>query len=393
MNYILTEIQEFIRTVDSVVDGGVIGISFGELTVATAVFLLFLVLRRLFSRIVLSRLVKWAERTESKYDDMMVQALHGPVRLVFVVFGLFTALRFLTLSEEFSEYVDQLIRSLIAFGIFWTIYRLIDPLSHVFDNLSPVNRNMSEDLRHFFVKTVHAIVVIVGGVAILQEWGFNVTGFVASLGLVGMAVALAAKDSVANLFGSLTLFLDRTMKKGDWVETPDIEGVVEEIGLRSSRIRTFAKALVTVPNANLAGGAVTNWSRMTNRRIKMTIGLEYRTPRVTIERILERLRTYLKENPDIRSDAGVPFMINLHTFGASSIDIFMYFFTHTTNWAEYMKIREDCMLAFMRIVEEEGAAFAFPSQSVYLESLPAQSSLAGGLDTARMGDGTRDTPI
>ena len=371
MDWLVQEIQAFIKTVDSVVGAGVVGLSLGEITVASIIFVTALLLRRVFSNVLLNRLRAIVRRTESTYDDLLVDALHGPIRFVFVLFGIFTALRFLTLDAAFSQYADSVIRSMIAYGLFWTIYRMIDPLSHVFEGMTRLNQAMSEDLRLFFVKTVRAIVVIVGGVAVLQEWGFNVTGFVASLGLAGMAVALAAKDSVANLFGSLTLFLDRTMKKGDWVETPEIEGTVEEIGLRSSRIRTFANALVTVPNANLAGTAVTNWSRMRNRRIKMTIGLEYRTPRKTIEKILGRIRSYLRENADIRTDENVPFLINLHTFGGSSINIFLYFFTYTTNWSEYMSIREQCMLAFLKIIEEEDAAFAFPSQSVYVESIPA----------------------
>ena len=381
MDTLIRQIQLFAAEFDTVFGTQFMGLGLGELTVAGLVFIGFLLLRQVFTRLVLAQVRLFTGRTKTTLDDHLAEAMEGPIRFVFVVFGLFTAMQVVHFDPDIEQYAERMIRSLIAFGIFWTAYRLVEPLSVFFDRLTGVSRHpLSRDLKSFFVKSIKLLVFLVGAVAVLQEWGFNVTGFVASLGLAGMAVALAAKDSLANLFGSLTIFMDRTYQRGDWIETPAVEGTVEEIGLRSTKVRTFAKALVTVPNAPLANEPLINWSRMTNRRIKMTIGVEYRTRPEQIERILGRIRDFLANDPEIQTD-GVTTLVNLYEFGPSSIDIFLYFFTRTTNWGQYMAVRERCLLTFMRIVEEEGAAFAFPSQSVYLENLP--NAAAGGL-----GDGS-----
>jgi MscS family membrane protein len=157
-------------------------------------------------------------------------------------------------------------------------------------------------------------------------------------------------------------------KQGDWIMTPDVEGVVEEIGTRATKIRTFSKAIVTVPNATLVNSAVTNWSKMTNRRIKMRLGLEYRTRRDQVTRIMQRIKDYLQNHPDIETK--VVTFVYLDEFNESSIDILLYYFTKTTNWEEWLRIREENMLEFMKIIEDEGAAFAFPSQQLYVEKLP-----------------------
>lgn len=379
MDEFLQAIRAFIVEVDTVTGGGVIGLSFGEVLVALLIFLVAAFMRGLVTRIVLNSLYRLTKSTSNKIDDQLVAALHDPLRFMVLVFGLFAATRILTVSDDTAVIFSQLIRSLIAFVIFWTLYRLVEPLSFLLNRLaSSLGPEFADDIKGLVVRSLKAAVAAVGLVAVLQEWGFNVTGFVASLGLVGMAVALAAKDTVANLFGSLTIFLDRSFAKGDWIMTPEVEGTVEGIGLRSTRVRTFAKALVTIPNASLANGAITNWSRMTNRRIKMTIGLQYDTSPAQMERILERLRDYLKTNPDIQQD-NVTTMVNLHHFNDSSLDIFLYFFTKTTDWAAFMTVQERCLLDFMKIVDEEGAAFAFPSRSVYMENLPDKAAAGDAL--------------
>jgi len=191
----------------------------------------------------------------------------------------------------------------------------------------------------------------------------------ASLGLIGMAFALAAKDTAANLFGSLVIFTDRPFKIGDWIKTPIVEGTIEEIGIRSTRVRTFAQALVTVPNAVLANSAILNWSRMGKRRIKMRIGLTYSTTRQKLQTILNDIRQMLKNHKDVHQGT---IMIYFDKFEDSSLSIFCYFFTTTTVWEEYLKAREDINLKIMKIIEDNEAEFAFPSQSIYIEKMDSK---------------------
>jgi MscS family membrane protein len=182
-----------------------------------------------------------------------------------------------------------------------------------------------------------------------------------------MAFALAAKDTAANLFGSLVIFSDKPFKKGDWILTPNVEGTIESIGIRSTRVRTFAQALVSVPNAVMANSAITNWSEMGKRRIKMRLGLTYSTNTTQMENILKDLREMLKNHSDVHQDT---IMVHFDEFQDSSLSLFCYFFTTTTVWSEFLEVRENINLKIMKIVEQNGAAFAFPSQSVYVESMP-----------------------
>ena len=225
-------------------------------------------------------------------------------------------------------------------------------------------KNLGKDLANLITKFIQVIIAALGLITILQEWGYNITGFLASLGLVGMAIALAAKDTVANLFGSLVIFSDKPFKIGDWIKTDDVEGIVEVVGIRSTKVRTFAQALVSVPNASLANGAILNWSKMGKRRIKMSVGLTYSTTSTQMQNILKEMRVMLEKHKDIHKET---IFIYFTDFQDSSLGIFCYFFTKTTNWGEYMRVREDINLKIMHIVESNGSSFAFPSRSIYIE--------------------------
>ena len=206
---------------------------------------------------------------------------------------------------------------------------------------------------------------MIGFVVVLQGWGYNVTGFVASLGIGGLAFALAAKDTASNLFGSLVIFGDKPFEIGDWIKSDEVEGVVEDIGIRSTKVRTFAQALVNVPNANLANSAIINWSRMGKRRIKMNIGLTYDTSELQMRNILKDIRDMLTKHKDIHQST---IYIYFTDYNDSSLGIFCYFFTNTIKWGEYMSVKEEINLLIMKIIEDNGAFFAFPTQTIQIES-------------------------
>jgi MscS family membrane protein len=231
--------------------------------------------------------------------------------------------------------------------------------------------SMQDTMKDFLVKLTKFVVICLGGAAVFQEWGFNVAAVLGSLGLVGMAVALGAKDFIANLFAGLTIFLDRMFEKGNWIQTPDVDGTVEDIGFRATKIRRFDKALVTIPNARLAGEALINFSRMTNRRIYWMIGLEYRTTKEQLRVIIQDISKFLNEDSEFETDpAKTKTFVFIDSFGASSIDVMLYCFTKTTNWGEWLRVKERLAYRVKEIVEGHGAAFAFPSASLYVENLP-----------------------
>lgn len=344
-----------------------LGNSVAQWMLSFGVFFFFILLRRPFAQLSIEILHKASVKTKNTLIQTIITVIEPPLRLIIVLVGFYAMFAFLTLTPELDAFLMHFFRSMFAFTLFWAFYRISDGFSdYLGAHKGSLVSTLRSDLTLFFIKVVKFVLVVMGFVIIVQEWGYNFTGFLASLGLGGLAFALAAKDTAANLFGSLVIFSDKPFDVGDWVKTPDVEGVVEAIGMRSTRIRTFEKALVAVPNAILANSPITNWSRMTMRRIKMTIGLTYATSAEQMQNILGDIRTMLKNDKEINQQT---IMVNFTDFQDSSLGIFCYFFTNTTNWQEYLMVRERINLQIMKIIKENKASFAFPSQSLYIESL------------------------
>lgn len=341
-----------------------------HIPIAISIFVFFLFARKLFQIVTKYAVMKILKKSKETFDEEIFDSIQQPLSFLFVLVGANIALRFLDIPEEVKHFIIPLIKSVFAFIIFWTIYNVLTPLTKIFNNLThKFGKELSEDITNFLIKTLKFLIISIGFVAIMNVWGYNISGFLASLGLVGMALALAAKDTASNLFGSLVIFSDRPFKIGDWIMTPDVEGIVEEIGIRSTKIRTFAQAIVTVPNAVLANSAILNWSRMGKRRVKMSIGLTYSTTAFQMQTIVKEIRRMLEHHDDIHQET---IFIYFTDFQDSSLGIFCYFFTQTTNWGEYMSVREDVNLKIMEIVEKNNASFAFPSRSIYIETQQKQ---------------------
>ncbi len=363
----------FWKEVETVWHSGVGGVDLGHVLTALAVVLFFLVLRRVLARILINALRQITRRTRNEIDDAILVALEPPIRFLFVVVGVFAATQVVPFPDGVALILGRLIRSLIAFTIFWSLYRLVEPLSHLVDRLTLAmgQRGLRDSLRDFFAKVAKFAVACLGVVAVLEEWDFNVAALLGGLGLVGMAIAFGAQNLISNLFAGLNIFLDHIFERGEWIRTPDVEGTVESIGFRTTKIRRFDLSLVTIPNSLLTGKALINFSRMQHRRIYWTIGIEYRTSTEQLRRIVEAIRAHVYGDEAFETDpARVTTLINVDSFGDSSIDIMLYCFTKTKAWGEWMMIKEALLFRIKAIVEENDAAFAFPSRSLYLETLP-----------------------
>lgn len=338
-----------------------------DIFISIAIFFISYFAKEFLTRIVLKNLRLLTKKTKNETDDKFIDILEPPMKFSILILGFILAEKWLNLNS-FQTIIVNIEKSLITFTIFWILYRAVNQFSYIFTKFSSkFGKQLSGDIENFIIKFLKVIIIIIAIMTILDSWGINVSAFVASLGLVGMAFALAAKDTAANLFGSLVIFSDKPFKKGDWILTPNVEGTIEAIGIRSTRVRTFAQALVSVPNAVMANSAITNWSQMGKRRIKMRLGLTYSTNTEQMENILKDLRAMLKNHPDVHKDT---IMVHFDEFQDSSLSLFCYFFTNTTVWSEYLSVRENINLEMMKIVEKNGAGFAFPSQSIYVESMP-----------------------
>jgi len=341
-------------------------IPIGNFLAAIISLFFFLMLRKLFARLVISVLQPLAHRTKTFYDDRILSALKGPIALVFVIIGirLFFALLFLE-----TEFIAKLINSMIVYNVFFALFALVHALrGAVYHFTKRFNPELSHEMGNFILTIIRGIILGIGLGSILQVWGINVAGLVAGLGIGGLAFALAAKDTAANLFGSIALLLDKSIRIGEWIKIDDVEGVVEDIGIRTTKIRSFKKSLITLPNQMLANSPIENFSRRGIRRIKMNIGLTYDASSKQIEKVILDIKTMLRNHEGIAQDETM--LVSFTSFDDSSLGILIYTFSKTSNWERYLAIKEEVNLNVMKIVEENNVAFAFPSQSLYIESMP-----------------------
>ncbi len=345
----------------------VFGIPLYKLALSLSVLFVFLILRKLFIFFVIKSVKRFTARTETEIDDILLNIFSKPLSFLIVIAGLYVSLRLAGIDYDI---ISAVFKTLFIFVISWTAYNTIKAFEGNFYRFAEkFGKDFAKEVGSFLIRITKAFVVVVGGVAILQEWGINVSALLASLGIGGLAFALAAKDTAANLFGGITVLIDKSMKVGDWVKIGDVEGIVEDIGLRTSKIRSFEKSLIIIPNQILANQSLENFSRRNVRRIKMTIGVTYSTTREQMVNILRDIREMLKNHPGIAKDQLL--MVYFTDFGDSSLDIFIYCFTNTAVWQEYLAIREDVNLKIMEIIEKHGASFAFPSRSIYIEQMPS----------------------
>ncbi|WP_457625156.1 mechanosensitive ion channel family protein [Persephonella sp.] len=357
---------QLINRLNEILNQVFLGTPLYKWAIALFIFILFLLLRKLFSRIIVNSIKALVSKTKTTIDDKLLRMIESPLRFLFIVIGLWIVLDILNLQADIAQHI---IRSMFIILIFWIFYNGVNVFSKdVFKFAEKFGKDLAREVGTFLIKSIKVFIIIIAVLAVLQEWGINVTALIASLGIGGLAIALAAKDTAANLFGGLTILADKSLKIGEWVKVGSVEGIVEDLGMRTTRIRTFEKSLITVPNQYIANNPIENFSRRNIRRIKMTIGVVYDTPSEVLRKIVQDIKDMLENHPDVAKDQSI--VVYFDEFGDSSLNIFILFFANTSNWLEYVQIKQDINLKIMEIVEENGSSFAFPSQSIYVEKLP-----------------------
>ena len=347
----------------------IFGVTYAQIIVAVFVFLFILFLRPLLVKLLIKILISVTSKTETKYDDKIVKNLEAPLKFTFLLLGLYIFVAVLYLN---SKSVNLVLASMAIFNFFWIVWAIIDALQGVvYKATAKLSKDISMELSKFILRVIKIVVWIIGASSILTLWGIDVTALIASLGIGGLAFALAAKDTAANLFGSIAILIDKSIKIGDWIKVDNVEGIVEDIGMRTTKIRTFYKSLVAIPNSIVANSHIENFSRRDVRRIKISIGVTYSTSVEQIKNIIKDIKSMLQNHPGIAKEQTM--LVNFDNFGDSAQEIFIYTFTNTANWQEYLDIKEDVFYKIKNIVAKHGSDFAFPSQSIYVESLPKSS--------------------
>ncbi len=348
-------------------NNGVFGINATDIIVSLVIFLLFYLLRRLIARFILNRLSRIVSKTSNRIDDAVIEVLDGPLKFLPVVLGFFIASSYLDVSDSNQDFLDLLNRSLITIFIFWLLHQLIIPFSFVIKNFES---KISKPLVDWTLKGLKILVIVLGAVAILELWGIRVGPVIAGLGLFGVAVALGAQDLFKNLISGIMILMEKRFTVGDVIlVSGEVEGVVEQIGFRSTLVRRFDSTPVMVPNYKFAEQSVTNYTRRHHRRIRWLIGLEYRTTIDQLKKIRDEINTLIDKDDNFAKNQNASFYVRIDSFSDSSIDMLVQTFTVTNDWAEFLKIKETLAVKIIEIVEKNEAGFAFPSQSLYVEKL------------------------
>lgn len=323
-------------------------------------------------RRLMRRLGDIVSNTENFWDDAIFHAAVRPLSLLVWLIGITLAIQVIPAQDEGSLLHDELIGRLrqigILYAVTWMLYTLV---RNIENNIIAKARREQRDVDQTTVaalgRVVRVTLIVTASLVALDTLGFNVAGLMAAGGIGGLAVGLAAKDLLANFFGGVTVFIDRPFGIGDWIllKEKGIEGVVENIGWRQTTIRKFDKRPVYVPNAIFTTASVENPSRMTHRRISETFGLRY-SDMEQVKAITNEVREMLNGHPEI--DGEQTLMVHLNAFSESSIDFFIYCMTHTVNWQKFHEVKQDILLQIGDIVRRHGAAIAFPTRTLDLET-------------------------
>lgn len=345
-----------------------LGYDVGDALIALLILLAGFIFRGLFSRLFTRYLLSYAKRTETRLDDKLAQALYEPAKMLPIIVAVYAATRVLEWHQNAGGPVDgdRIVQSLIVITLFWGLHNAVEPVAHL---MGPLRRALTPVMIDWLAKAARVIFVVVGAAAVLQVWGIPVAPVVAGLGLFGVAIGLGAQDLFKNLIAGMLILAEKRFLPGEWVRVDGVvEGHVETINFRSTLVRRFDKAPVYVPNAFLADNAVTNFTRMTHRRIKWVVGVEYKTSTDQLKYIRDKVLDYILNNEEFAHPPEVTTFMRIDGFGASSIDFMLYAFTRTTAWTEWLRIREELAFVIKRVVEDEaGTSFAFPSTTVYMD--------------------------
>jgi len=325
------------------------------LVIIFAVFIRRFVIDNLMT--VLSAATGFEEENKKKARSV----LGGPVNLLCVMGGFYIASILANLPEELDFLFVDTQKTFLHLVLFYVAFHSVLPLSFLFQSTS--TGQMSLEIREVMVKVIKVLVCVVGFLSILQDWGVNVSAFLAGLGLAGMAVALAAQDTMKNFFGTVVVLSDDIFHGGDWIKTPQVEGIVEHFGLRTTFIRGFDTSQITIPNATLADTTITNFNRCTERQVCWTLPL-VAPDNKSFVKVVDAWREYLQSHSGISKKRLI--IVQLDKFGCACIEVFVLFFTNDTVWIPHLQIKQQVILEFNNIIAEHGCKFGVPTTSILL---------------------------
>ena len=344
---------------------GAYGFTYGQIIIIVAILLFSLLVRGFFARTIVRGITRAAAGTKTQFDDALVKAIATPLKVVPVIVGVYVALRVIEVEGQAQIYSNKVMQSIVTLAVFWTLARAVNAFEFLFTSLRD---SLSPAVVDWMIKLLQVLIIILGFGAVAQQWGIAIAPLLAGLGVFGIAVGLGAQDLFKNLISGILIISEKRFVPGEWISADGVvEGTVEKINFRSTLVRRFDKSPVYVPNGLLSDTAVTNFSRMTHRRIKWVVGVEYRTSVDQLKFIRDEIEAYLWNDERFAKPPEAALFVRIDSFNASSIDFIIYCFTHTKNWGEWLKIKEEFAVAVIHIIERAGTSMAFPSRTLYMQ--------------------------
>lgn len=335
-----------------------------DLGIALLIFLVFLGFRKLFTKYIYKLVLSLASKLPVETVSKVLLAFEKPLRWFWVIIGTYLALEYLPFTITTTSFVQQIYKSFIVSLVGWGLFNYFTDQSRPFEKLvSRTKLDADSMLIPFLARIIRVLIVLLTAVTILGIWEIQIGAFVAGLGVAGLAFSLAAQDTVANFFGGVVIITEKPFSKGDWIKTPSVEGTVEDITFRSTQIRTFEDSVVTVPNSKLSNEAIINWSKMGKRQVSFELALSYKTPNDKLKSAISEIEQMLRDHQGVHPDV---VMVKFREFKDYSLGIFVYYFTKTTVWAEYLTVKQDTNLQILDILARHGVEIAIPSQQLYL---------------------------
>jgi MscS family membrane protein len=366
------DLDGIVQSLPSWAQGNFAGLHIWQLLALLALLILGIILQK----VLVFLLGSWLERLQVGWIREAMTAAHKPIGGLALALVLHLGLPAIRLPIGAHHLGLLSAHILAAFSVVWLGYRLVDVFADVLGRrAADTESRLDDQLVPLVRKSLKVGITIIGFIFILQNLNIDVGSLLAGLGIGGLAFALAAKDTVANLFGSVMIFIDRPFQVGDWIRMGDVEGTVEEVGFRTSRVRTFYNSVLTVPNARVTDSAVDNLGVRTFRRYKTVLSLTYSTPPAKIDAFCQGVRNLIDTIPGMRRDF---YLVEFSEFGDSGLQILVYSFLYTKDWADELRARHNFNLAILRLAEDLGVEFAFPTQSIHVEAVAPASERAKG---------------
>lgn len=354
-----------------------------RVTVVIIAILLIILLRRILTWLILRPLRQLSKRSGYETDDQVNNLLIAPMRLFTIALAIGISVQIIPTSEGINNLAFIIARSFVIISVLLFVYRLVDVIAPSSLRIANITGfTIEERILPFLRVGIKLLIMSIGVVVLLQEWGYDVSGLLAGIGIGGLALSLAAQDTLANLFGFMAIVSDRPFDVGEFIKTGDVEGTVEHVGLRSTRIRQLNQAVVYMPNHVIANSPTLNWSRLRKRFLDLRIGVEYETTNDQLRLMMERIRAYLKSQAKVDEKSIVVHVIDFHT---ESIDIIIRAYVYITDWAAFTAEKEKYTLAILDVMKDLRIELADTITDIRMVAEDRPSRLARAI-----GDGSDD---